>query len=139
MFLRAVLLLLFVGFVSIGLTLYFGSDVLVALGLILVQLKVIAKKLMSVELPSVFAWLKTETSTFFRIELLKKWAMTTALPLLVVNAVLRKVDTVLSRYRDTIRRQYDDLLSWYKALDLHAKVVATLLCYLPRSGFSSRR
>lgn len=136
MFLRAVFILLIVGSVSIGLTVYFGTDVLVALGLILVQAKVVAKKLMSVELPSILAWLKTETSTFFRIELLKKWAMTTALPLLVGNALLRKIDGFISRYRQSIRRQYDALIGWYSALEWYEKIVMTLIMVFAALGLS---
>lgn len=136
MLLRAILLLLFVGSVSIGLTMYFGSEVLVALGLILVQLKVVAKKLMSVELPAVLGWLKAETAMFFRIELLKKWAMTTAFPLLVGSAILRKIDAVLSRYRAAIKTQYDALIGWYSALDLHIKIIATLIVLFATLGLS---
>ncbi|NNL19224.1 MAG: hypothetical protein HKP37_10840 [Boseongicola sp.] len=136
MFLRALLILLVVGSVSISLTMYFGTDVLVALGLILVQLKVLAKKLVSVELPSILAWLKTETATFFRIELLKKWAMTSALPLLVGNALLRKIDAFLSRYHDAIRRQYDALLTWYNALEWYEKIVMTLIMVFAALGLS---
>ena len=136
MFLRAVFILLFVASVSIGLTMYFGTDVLVALGLILVQMKVVAKKLMAVELPSILAWLKTEASAFFRIEILKKWAMTTALPLLVGNALLRKIDAFLSRYREAIRRQYDTLIAWYSALEWYEKIVMTLIMVFAALGLS---
>ena len=136
MFLRALLILVVVGSVSIGLTMYFGNEVLVALGLILIQLKVVAKKLVSVELPSILTWLKTETSTFFRIELLKKWAMTTALPLLVGNALLRRIDAFISRYREAIRRQYDGLLTWYNNLEWYEKIVATLIAVFAALGLS---
>ena len=136
MFLRAVFILLIVGSVSIGLTMYFGTDVLVALGLIFVQLKVVAKKLVAVELPSVLAWLKTETSTFFRIEIFKKWAMTTALPLLVGNALLRKIDSFLTRYRAAIRRQYETLTTWYSALEWYEKIVMTLIMVFAALGLS---
>jgi len=115
MLLRALLILLIVGAISIGLTLYFGNEVFVALGMILVQVKVVAKKLVAVELPSVLAWLKTETSSFFRIELLKRWAMTTALPLLVGNALLRKIDVFPSQYCEAIQRRYDGLISESRA------------------------
>ena len=41
--------------IAIGLTMSFGYDVLVALGLVLMQAKVVAQKLVAVELPSVLA------------------------------------------------------------------------------------
>ena len=133
---RALLLLLIIGSISVGLTMYFGNEVLVALGLILVQLKIVAKKLVSVELPAVLAWLKAETSMFFRVELLKKWAMTTALPLLVGNAILRKIEQTLTRYRSGIRAQYDAMCAWYNALDWHVKIVATLIVLFATLGLS---
>jgi hypothetical protein len=37
--------------------------------------------------------------------------MTTALPLLVGKALMHKLDTFLSRYRDAIFRQYDGSIS----------------------------
>ena len=41
--------------IAIGLTMSFGYDVLVALGLVLMQAKVVAQKLVAVALPSVLA------------------------------------------------------------------------------------
>ena len=67
MLLRALTILVVVASISVGLTVCFGQDVLVALGLILIQLKVIAKKLVSVELPSILAWLKHEAAMFFGV------------------------------------------------------------------------
>ncbi len=115
---------------------FFGQDVLVALGLLLVQLKIVAKKLVSVELPSVLAWLKHETALFFRIELIKKWAMTTALPLLVGNALLRKFEAFLSRYRNAIRQNYMSLIAWYRGLEWHVKIVAALIVLFATLGLS---
>ena len=48
MFWRAVLLLILVAGASIALTYAFGAKVLLALGLILVQLKIVGQKLMAV-------------------------------------------------------------------------------------------
>ena len=66
MFLRPLALLVIAIGLSVAATLYFGHEVLIALGLILTQIKVIGKKLAMVELPLVLAWLKTQTSAFFR-------------------------------------------------------------------------
>lgn len=109
MLFRTGVFLLVVSVIAISLTMYFRFDVLVALGLILMQAKIVAKKLVAVELKSVVAQLKAVGSTFLRIEVLKKWPMT--LPHLVGKALLRKLDTFLSRYRDTIFRQYDRSIS----------------------------
>ena len=136
MLLRALAILFFVGSVSIGLTVYFGQDVLVALGLILIQLKVIAKKLVSVELPAILGWLKAEAAMFFRVELLKKWVLTTLLPLLIGNAVLKKIAAYVNGYRAALRDHYDALLNWYSGLDLPVKIITALIVLFAMLGLS---
>lgn len=127
MLVRALAILFLMVAASYAATVYFGQEVLIALGLILVQLKVLGKKIISVELPSVLAWLKYETTNFFRIELLKKWLMTTALPLLVGRAALRRLTNFLKRYQKAMKAHYDSLLAWYGALDGPVKVIAALI------------
>ncbi len=136
MLVRAIAILFVVASVSVGLTLYFGQDVLVALGLILIQLKIVAKKLVSVELPSILAWLKTEAAMFFRIELLKKWALTTLLPLLIGNAVLKKFAAFIKSYRTALRDHYDSLLDWYSGLELPVKIITALIVLFALLGLS---
>jgi hypothetical protein len=136
MFLRALILLILVAGLSIALTLWLGDEVLIALGLILVQLKVVAKKLAQVELPAIVVWLKQQTEAFFRIELLKKWAMTTVLPLIVGNAALRRLERFIARYRETIAAQYDALLAWYAGLEWYEKLVATLIVVFATLGLT---
>lgn len=127
MFLRGIILLIAAICLSVAATLYFGSEVLVALGLILTQLKVIAKKLAGVELPLILAWLKTQTGAFFKIELIKKWLMTTVLPLVLGKAALRRIAAFTERYRRAVRRRYMALLRWYRRLSTLEKVVAALI------------
>ncbi|MEM9972155.1 MAG: hypothetical protein AAF762_13810 [Pseudomonadota bacterium] len=124
---RALLLLALVASISVGATMYFGQEVLVALGLILVQLKVLAKKLMQVELPAVLAWLKHQAGIFFRVELIKKWMMTTAMPLLMGRAVLRRVEAFVGQYRAAVAARYQAMMDWYGALDTPVKIVALLI------------
>ncbi len=127
MFLRGFLLLVAaVGF-SVAATIYFGNEVLIALGLILTQLKVIAKKLVGVELPAILAWLKFQGSAFFRIELIKKWLMTTVLPLILGKAVLRRIANFTARYRRMVRLRYMKLLRWYRRLHWGEKLLAALI------------
>lgn len=126
MFLRPLALLLVAIGLSVAATLYFGAEVLVALGLILTQIKVIAKKLATVELPLILAWLKTQTSAFFKIELLKKWVMTTLLPLLLGKALLRRIAAWVGQYRAAISRRYLRLMRWYRRLHPVEKVMAAL-------------
>ncbi|MDU8945586.1 hypothetical protein [Ovoidimarina sediminis] len=127
MFLRALLLLILVAGLSLALTWYFGEAVLLALGLIAVQLKFVLKKLATVEWPAILAWLKTETQAFFQIELLKKWLMTSALPLLVGNALLRRIEAFFAAYRSRVRAQYDALMGWFAGLQWYEKLVAALI------------
>ena len=130
MFARAFALLFLAVAVSVAATMYFGQEVLVALGLILTQAKVIAKKLALVELPAVLSWVKSQADAFFRFELLKKWILTTVLPLLLGKAVLRRIATYLGQYRKMVRRRYMRLLRWYRKLHTVEKIVAAaiILC-----------
>lgn len=124
---RALAILFAVVTLSAILTYAFGHEVLLALGLILTQVKIIAKKLMQVELPAVLAWLKLEAGTFLRVELLKKWFYSTAVPLLVGNAVLRRMKGFLAAYIDAVGTRYRALLRWYGNLAWYEKTVATLI------------
>ena len=91
MFVRAFALLFAAVAISVAATMYFGQEVLIALGLILTQAKVLMKKIAGLELPAILVWLKAQASIFFRIELLKKWITTTLLPLLLGRALLRRI------------------------------------------------
>ena len=127
MFIRGFLLLIAAILFSVAATIYFGQEVLIALGLILTQLKVIAKKLAGVELPLILAWLKTQSSAFFKIELIKKWLTTTLLPLLLGKALLRRIAAFTERYRRAVRLRYMRLLRWYRKLSRFEKVVSALI------------
>ena len=120
------LLVLFIA-LSGAATVYFGQEVLIAIGLILTQAKLIAKKLAGFELPALLAWLKTQAQIFFRIELLKKWLMTSLLPMVLGNALLRRIDGFLGQYRAALRSRYMGLLRWYRRLEWYEKTVATLV------------
>lgn len=127
MFMRGFILLIAAILFSVAATIYFGQEVLIALGLILTQLKVIAKKLAGVELPLVLAWLKTQSSAFFKVELIKKWLTTTLLPLLLGKALLRRVAAFTERYRRAVRSRYMRLLRWYRKLSTFEKTVSALI------------
>lgn len=136
MLLRALLLLVLVAGASIWLTLYFGQEVLLALGLILLQLQIIGKKIVSIELPAILVWLKTQAAVFFRVELLKKWVMTTALPLLVGNALLRRIERFVGQYREAVAVQYEAIIGWYGKLAWYEKTVAALILIFATLGLS---
>ena len=127
MLVRALAILLLVGTASVGLTMYFGQEVLLALGLLLTQFKVLGQKLVQIELPAVLAWLKQQASVFFRIELIKKWLMTTAMPLLLGRALLRRFEAFVKRYTSAVAQQYARMMAWYRDLDTPVRVVALLI------------
>ena len=127
MILRALLILLVVAGISLALTWYFGETVLLALGLILLQLKIVTKKLTMVQWPAVLTWLKFEASNFLRIELLKKWVMTSLMPLLVGKALLNRLAAALTRYREAVQNRYAALIGWYESLEWSEKTVAALI------------
>jgi len=127
MFARAFALLFLAIAISVGATLAFGQEVLFALGLMLTQTKLIAKKLALVKLPAVLAWIKTQSAAFFKVELIKKWFMTTLMPLLLGKALLRRFAAFLDQYRRAVRRRYMALLRWYRGLHPVEKVVAALI------------
>ena len=124
---RALALLFAAVAISIAATMYFGQDVLIALGLILTQAKVMAKKMVGLELPAIIIWLKVQASIFFRIELLKKWITTTLLPLLLGRALLRRIAAWTGQYRRALRLRYMRLLRWYRRLHPAEKIIAALI------------
>ena len=127
MFARAFALLFLAVSISVAATMYFGQDVLVALGLILTQAKLIFKKLSMTELPAVLQWIKSQGDAFLKVELLKKWFMTTLLPLVLGKALLRRIAGFLDRYRQSVRSRYMALLRWYRDLHPVEKVVGALI------------
>ena len=127
MMFRGLLLLVAVVSLSVAATMYFGQEVLIALGLILTQLKVLGKKLVGIELPAVLAWLKAQTAVFLRIELLKKWFLTSVMPLVLGKALLRRVAAFTTRYRRAVRLRYMHLLRWYRRLSVWEKLLAALI------------
>ncbi|WP_413717608.1 hypothetical protein [Silicimonas sp. MF1-12-2] len=136
MFLRPLALLVTAIGLSVAATLYFGHEVLIALGLILTQIKVIWKKLAMVELPLILAWLKTHASAFFQFELIKKWLTTTLLPLLLGKAALRRMAAWIGEYRAMISKRYLRLMRWYRGLHPAEKVIAALAILLTTLALS---
>lgn len=136
MFWRAILLLVLVASASIGLTFLFGAKVLLALGLILTQLKVIGSKLLAIEIPAVLIWFKAQAALFFRLELLKKWVMTSILPLLMGSVLRRRIETFLTRYKTAIRLRYDAMIAWYGRLEWYEKLIAALIVVFASLGLS---
>ncbi|WP_136442688.1 hypothetical protein [Pacificoceanicola onchidii] len=118
-----ILLTLAVGLSGLA-TWYFGADVLIALGLILVQLKIVAKKLWLIEWPVLLIWLKTQGSAFFKVELLKKYLMGTLVPLMLGKRFFRQLKLWLSGYLDGVRARQAAMMAWFNGLSGVEKGVA---------------
>ncbi|ASP22829.1 hypothetical protein ANTHELSMS3_04225 [Antarctobacter heliothermus] len=127
MLLRALLLLVVVVALSGAATWYFGHEVLIALGLILTQLKVLMKKLIGVELPVLFVWLKTQGAMFFRVELIKKWLMSSVVPLMLGKALLRRIQLMMKGYLAIVQVRYARLMDWFNGLSRAERAVAWLV------------
>lgn len=130
MLFRTIILLLLAIAASVGATLYFGESVIVAFGLLLVQLKLLSKKIALVDLPVVLAWLKLQSGAFFRIELIKKWIMTTLVPLVIGKATLRRFAGFIRGYTSALKDRYDSLLNWYGNLNWIEKSLAAAIVIL---------
>ncbi|MBS0126593.1 hypothetical protein [Thetidibacter halocola] len=122
--LRAIVLLILVVGLSALATWYFGRDVVIALGLILVQVKVLAKKLAMVEWPALLIWLKAQWVAFFRVELLKKWITSVAVPMVFGRALIRRIKLFLAGYLASVQQTYDSLMRWFAGLGPVEKALA---------------
>ncbi len=136
MFWRAVLLLVLVTALSVALTLWFGDEVLIALGLILLQLKVIGQKIVSIELPAVLVWLKTQSRLFLRIELLKKWLMSSFAPLIMGSALRNRLEAIFARFKAAAQARYQAMMGWYSGLEWYEKLVAAMIVVLATLSLS---
>lgn len=114
--LRAVFILVLVIGLSLAATVYFGRDVVIALGLILVQIKLLAKKLMMTDWPAVLVWLKTQSQLFLRVELIKKYLTTTVMPLVMGRALLRRIKAGLRVYLDAVAARQAAMMAWFRGL-----------------------
>ncbi len=136
MFWRALFLLVLVIAASVGLTCVFGAKVLLALGLILTQLKVIGQKIVAIELPAIIIWFKTQFVLFFRIELIKKYLMSSIAPMLVGSALKNRIVALISRYKESVRSRYAVKMAWYGQLEWYEKAIAALIVVFATLGLS---
>ncbi|MFW2542053.1 hypothetical protein ACN2XU_05380 [Primorskyibacter sp. 2E107] len=101
---------------SVLATWYFGNEVLIALGLILVKLKVLTKKLWLIEWPVLIMWLKTQGGAFFKVELIKKYLMTVVVPLALGKRFFRQMKAWLSGYLDGVQARQAAMMAWFNGL-----------------------
>lgn len=134
--LRAFVILGLVLDLSVAATLYFGRDVLIALGLIAVQIKLLAKKLALVEWPALLVWLKTQSQLFLRVELIKKYLTTTVIPLVMGRALVRRISAGLRVYIAAVKARQAALMNWFRGLTGIERVLAWAILLAATLGLS---
>jgi len=102
--------------VSVSLTRIFGVEILVALGLLLTQLKVIAGKSGSFLLATLPAWIKMQGANFLKIELAKHWVTKSLLPMLIGAGLQRRISGWTGRLTTGFRARSARLGAWYRDL-----------------------
>ncbi|MBW4985178.1 hypothetical protein KZZ07_21780 [Mameliella sp. CS4] len=127
MLFRALILLGVVVALSGAATWYFGHEVLIALGLMLSQAKVLLKKLAGLDLPVILSWLKAQGAMFFRVELIKKWITTSVVPLMLGKAILRRIQFLVKGYLQIVQQRYARLMEWFNGLSRVERAVAWLV------------
>lgn len=136
MILRSLLLLLVVAAISVAATIAFGERILIALGFLLLQVKVLASKLWSLSLSEIGAWLKLHGSAFFRKDLLMKWLTTYAVPLLLGKAIYRRLALWIGAARRAVADRYAVLMAWYDDRGSVEKAILALIVLVATLGLS---
>lgn len=134
--LRALLLLFLVAAISIAATVLFGERVLVALGVLLLQVKILAGKLWSLKTAEVLTWLKIHGTAFFRKDLFMKWLTTYAAPLLLGKAIYRRLAHWIGTARAAVAQRYAALMGWYNDRGSVEKAILALVVLLATLGLS---
>ncbi len=123
---RAVALLLLALGASAWATYAFGQDVLFALGLILVQLKILGQKLITLKPALLLAWFKTHGLVFLKKDVPYKWVSSVLLPLVMGKAFFRRIGRLVQRITKPIAERRARLMAWYAQRSGIEKVVLTL-------------
>lgn len=126
MFLRALALLILLVAASLALSVYFGAEILAAVGAMLAQLKIVAAKLTALGSRSVLLWLKAQGINFARVELVKRWLTRSLIPLLIGAAAQRRIAEFGRGLVDLTRTKHDAMIAAYKAQPRAARVVLVL-------------
>lgn len=133
---RALAILILVLTASLLLTWHFGADVLLALGLILTQIKLLWGKVLGLQLPTALIWLKSQFAPFFRVELIKKYIYSTLLPVALGAGIRRRVASLMARTKSAVTARFGAMMGWYRGLDWRLRIVATLIVITGTLGLS---
>lgn len=123
---RALVLLSMAIGASVWATYAFGQDVLFALGLIFVQIKVLGQKLITLKPALMLAWLKAHALVFVKKDVPYKWVSSVLLPLVMGKAFFRRIGQIVQRLTRPIAERRARLMAWYAGRTGAEKVLLTL-------------
>ena len=117
MLLRALAILAFLAGVCLGLSYWFGAEILAAIGFMVQQAKIVIARLATVSAGGVATWLKAQGINFARVELGKRWFVKSILPLLIGAALQRRISIMFRSFLRRVKLRYRRMQRWYKAQD----------------------
>ncbi|MEM7613556.1 MAG: hypothetical protein AAF245_00845, partial [Pseudomonadota bacterium] len=115
MLIRALALLIVLIGVSLGLSFWFGAEVLAALGAVIAQLKVIIARTMAISSQTILVWLKAQGLNFARVELAKRWFLKSLVPMLIGAANQRRIANFVQAYTSFAKARFGEMMDWYRA------------------------
>jgi len=123
MLLRALAILVFIAGLCLGLSYWFGAEILAALGLAVQQAKILFARLATISAGGVASWLKAQGINFARVELGKRWFFKSILPLLIGAALQRRISITFRSFVRRVKFRYRTMQRWYKMQDRLMKIV----------------
>ncbi|MEM9779301.1 MAG: hypothetical protein AAF813_05260 [Pseudomonadota bacterium] len=127
MLIRALALLIVLIGVSLGLSFWFGAEVLAALGAVIAQLKVIIARTMAISSQTILVWLKAQGLNFARVELAKRWFLKSLVPMLIGAANQRRIANFVQAYTSFAKARFGEMMDWYRALPRPTRYVLILV------------
>lgn len=127
MLVRALAILTVMVTLSVGLSIYFGAEILAALGLILAQLKVVITKVMALSSQTIMLWLRAQGLNFARVELAKRWFLKSLVPMLIGAANQRRIAAFVHTYTAFARARFDAMMGWYYAQPRQMRILMILI------------
>ncbi len=124
---RALAILIVMIALSVSLSIYFGAEVLAALGLILTQLKIVFAKAMALSSRTIMVWLQAQGLNFARVELAKRWFLKSLVPMLIGAANQRRIAAFVQTYTTFARARFDAMMNWYRALPRLMQILLILI------------
>ncbi|MEM8822427.1 MAG: hypothetical protein AAGB10_08580 [Pseudomonadota bacterium] len=124
---RALALLCVLIGVSLGLSYWFGAEVLAALGLIFSQIKIVFARAMALSSNTLLIWLKAQGMNFARVEIAKRWLLKSLVPMLIGAVNQRRIATFVKAYTSYAKERFDRMMAAYQALPRPTRYVLILV------------